>query len=62
MAKYESFLKGNFDQILNRIHQEIINGSMSASYEDGSDYRADGIRSRCGYMSAIVCWAETGSV
>lgn len=44
MAKYESFLTGNFDQILNRIHQEIINGSMSASYEDGSDYRADGIR------------------
>lgn len=44
MAKYESFLKGNFDQILNTIHQEIINGSMSASYEDGSDYRANGVR------------------
>lgn len=37
MAKYERRLKGNFDEILNWIHQDITNGSASVSYEDGSD-------------------------
>ena len=37
MAKYEWRLKGNFDELLNRIHRDITNGSSSVSYEDGSD-------------------------
>jgi len=44
MAKYESELQGNFDTILTKIHDGIIHGSMSASYEDGSDYQNNNIR------------------
>ena len=31
-------VKGSFDDILLRIEQGILNGSMSASLEDGSDF------------------------
>lgn len=37
MAKYERRFKGNFKELLNYLHEGIINGSSSASYEDGSD-------------------------
>ncbi|WP_313130927.1 DUF6054 family protein [Anaerocolumna sp.] len=37
MAKYERRLKGNFNELLNWIHEDITNGSSSVSYEDGSD-------------------------
>ena len=46
MAKLERTLTGNFDQILNRIEQGVLDGSMSATLEDRADYRGvDG--SRC---------------
>ena len=45
MAKYESELQGNFDEILTKVHDGIIKGSMSASYENGSDYQNENIRS-----------------
>ena len=44
MAKYECTLRGDFDQVLNYFHGGILEGSMSASYEDGSDYRAGNVR------------------
>jgi hypothetical protein len=37
MAKYERKLVGNFYELLNWLHNDIIRGSVSASYEDGSD-------------------------
>lgn len=37
MAKYEKRLIGNFDSLLKRMHSDITNGSISVSYEDGSD-------------------------
>lgn len=37
MAKYERRLKGNFNELLDWVHRDIINGSSSVSYEDGSD-------------------------
>lgn len=37
MAKYERRFKGNFKELLNYLHEGIINGSSSSSYEDGSD-------------------------
>mgnify|MGYP000032345897 FL=1 len=37
MAKLEVTLSGNFDEILTRIEQGILNGSMSATLEDRSD-------------------------
>jgi len=36
MAKYEKRLKGNFDELLNWLHRDISNGSISVTYEDGS--------------------------
>lgn len=37
MAKYERALKGDFNELLNWLHNDIVRGSISASYEDGSD-------------------------
>ncbi|MGO5114996.1 DUF6054 family protein [Candidatus Avoscillospira sp. LCP25S3_F1] len=39
MAKLEQTLTGNFDNILKKIEEGIINGSISASMEDSSDFR-----------------------
>lgn len=36
MAKYEKRLKGNFDELLNQLHRDISNGSISVTYEEGS--------------------------
>ena len=38
MAKYERAFHGDFDTALNRIFDAVVDGSLSASYEDGSDY------------------------
>lgn len=38
MAKYTKMVQGNFDDILTTLHNAVMNGSTSASYEDGSDY------------------------
>ena len=44
MAKYECRLSGDFDRILTYLHDGIMEGSASASYEDGSDYTAGEVR------------------
>ena len=44
MAKLERRLKGEFNKVLNELHQGILDASMSASYEDGSDYRVGNMR------------------
>ena len=44
MAKLELTLSGNFYQLLNRIEDGILNGSMSASLEDSSDFRGGDAR------------------
>lgn len=44
MAKLECQLHGNFNEILNRIEQEILNGSVSATLEDSSDIRIAGCK------------------
>ncbi|MCL2378259.1 MAG: DUF6054 family protein [Defluviitaleaceae bacterium] len=44
MAKYESRLRGNFDELLGMLNHGILKGSISASYEDGSDYSSGSTR------------------
>ena len=44
MAKLEHTLNGGFNQWLNRIEDGILNGSMSASLEDSSDFRSGDAR------------------
>lgn len=44
MAKLERTVHGDFDQILDAIHRGIMEGSVSASYEDGSDCSFGAVR------------------
>jgi len=44
MAKLEKTINGNFNEILNRIEEGIINGSVSASLEESSDFYDGGAR------------------
>ena len=44
MAKLEQTLNGNFDQILEKIEDGILNGSSSASLEESSDFRSGAAR------------------
>ena len=44
VAKYEKHLTGNFDELLELVTDGVLNGSMSASYEDGSDWTNDTVR------------------
>ena len=44
MAKYERAFSGDFDSALSQLEQAVLNGSASASYEDGSDYRSGDFR------------------
>lgn len=46
MAKLEQTIYGDFDQVLHRIENGILNGSMSASLEDSSDFVSG--TARCG--------------
>lgn len=38
MAKYEKVVHGDFDEIIEKLHEAVMKGSMSASCEDGSDF------------------------
>lgn len=44
MAKYEKHLTGDFDAFLDYLFDGIMNGSASASYEDGSEWTANNVR------------------
>lgn len=44
MAKLEQILYGNFDQLLHQIEDGILNGSISASLEDSSDFQCGDAR------------------
>jgi len=44
MAKLERRFHGDFDTVLDYLHSGILSGSITASYEEGSDYTAAGVR------------------
>lgn len=44
MAKYETYLHGDFYAVLDRLDAGILSGSFSASFEDGSDWRMGDVR------------------
>lgn len=44
MAKFEHRFRGNFDAVLDYLHSGILSGSITASYEEGSDYCAGDVR------------------
>ena len=44
MAKLERHLTGNFNALLDYLHDGILNGSASASWEDSSDYHNGSFR------------------
>lgn len=43
MAKFESKIRGNFQDILRYLDREILSGSVSASLEDSSFYTLNGV-------------------
>ena len=44
MAKYERSLEGDFDELLDWMHNDITESSLSARLEDGSDRTAGRVR------------------
>ena len=40
MAKIERYINEDFEQLLSKIENGIINGSMSATLEDASDFQS----------------------
>ena len=44
MAKLERTVSGDFDRLLAKIENGVLNASMSASLEDGCDYRVGATR------------------
>lgn len=44
VAKFEKHLTGNFDELLELVTDGVLNGSMSASYENGSDWTNGTVR------------------
>ncbi|MGN0543710.1 MAG: DUF6054 family protein [Acutalibacteraceae bacterium] len=38
MAKYESYLRGDFNEILRTVNNAVMGGSASATLEDSSDF------------------------
>ena len=44
MAKIECELHGNFDAVLNTLHNAVMSGSSSASVEDSSNFYTDSAR------------------
>ena len=56
MAKYEKHLTGDFDALLQLVSDEVLHGSVSASYEDGSDWESDGIRCAVRVFERYSMW------
>lgn len=44
MAKFECTVTGNFDEVLSRIENGIINSGVTASLEDSSDFFSENAR------------------
>lgn len=44
MAKLERVLSGDFDDVLSRLERAVLNGSISATLEDRSDFTAGSVR------------------
>lgn len=44
MAKFEQNLSGNFDEMLEKIENGVMNASISASLEDASDFSSQTAR------------------
>ena len=44
MAKLERQIYGDFDQVLEKIGEAVMDSGVSASYEDGSDWRCGDVR------------------
>ena len=62
MAKIERVINRDFDQLLSTIEDGIINGSMSASLEDSSDFRSGDARCSVRVFERYSYTVQTASV
>lgn len=47
MAKFETCIQTDFDSLIHRIEEGILQGSLSASLEDGSDFFGRRLQMQC---------------
>lgn len=59
MAKIERYINEDFDQLLSKIENGIINGSMSATLEDASDFQSGTARCSFVFLSVTAMPEET---
>lgn len=59
MAKIERYINEDFDQLLSKIENGIINGSMSATLEDASDFRSGTAGCSVVFLSVTAMPEET---
>lgn len=59
MAKLEKTITGNFNEILHRIEDGIINGSVSASLEESATFVLAIPVAVSEFLKDTVIWAET---
>ena len=55
MAKYETRLRGDFDETLRDLHDGILDKSASASFEDESYVQCAGVRCCTAGREATAC-------
>ena len=58
-GKIERYINEDFDQLLSKIEDGIINGSMSATLEDASDFRSGTARCSVRVLSVTAMQEET---
>ncbi len=56
MAKFEKTINDDFQQIISKIESEIMNGSLTATMEDSSDFVGDGARCSVRVFERYSAW------
>lgn len=59
MAKIERSINEDFDQLLSNIENRILNGSMSATLEDASDFQSGTARCSIRVLCVTAMLVET---
>lgn len=56
MAKFEKTIDADFQQIISKIESGIMNGSLTATLEDSSDFVANGARCSVRVFERYSAW------
>lgn len=56
MAKFEAKIRGDFDKVLEKIEKGILEGSISATLEDKSDFQDEELRCSVRVFERFSYW------